>query len=81
MTTVAKADKSRLTIQGLVDGQQYLVCEQSGGWFITPEKPRRSKRAGMSAGAFAKLYRSRTPLDAATAKEIAANLAAIDRAK
>lgn len=35
----------------------------------------------MSAGAFAKLYRSRTSLDADTAKEIAANLAAIDRAK
>ncbi len=81
MTTVAKADKSRLTIQGLVDGQQYLVCEQAGGWLVTPEKPRRSKRAGMSAAAFAKLYRSRAPLDAATAKEIAANLAATDRAK
>jgi hypothetical protein len=35
----------------------------------------------MSAGTFAKLYRSRTPLDADTAKEIAANLAATDQAK
>ena len=35
----------------------------------------------MSADAFARLYRSRTPLDADTAKEIAANLAATDRAK
>ena len=81
MTTVAKADKSRLTIRGLVDGQQYVVREQPGGWFITPEKTHRVKKTGMSADAFAKLYRSRTPLDAATAKEIAANLAAIDKAK
>ena len=81
MTTVAKADKSRLTIRGLVDGQQYIVREQRGGWFLTPEKPHRIKRTGMTAGTFAKLYRSRSPLDADTAKEISANLAAIDRAK
>jgi hypothetical protein len=81
MTTVAKADKSRLTIRGLVDGEQYLVREQPGGWFITPEKTHRVKKTGMSADAFARLYRSRTPLDASTAKEISANLAAIDRAK
>jgi len=81
MTTVAKADKSRLTIRGLVDGQQYLVREQPGGWFITPEKAHRVKRTGMSADTFARLYRSRAPLDTDTAKEISANLAAIDRAK
>jgi hypothetical protein len=81
MTTVAKADKSRLTIRGLVDGNQYIVREQPGGWFITPEKKHRLKKTGMSADAFAKLYRSRSPLDADTAKEIAANLAATDRAK
>jgi hypothetical protein len=81
MTTVAKADKSRLTIRGLVDGQQYLVCEQPGGWFISPEKKHRVKKTGMSADTFAKLYRSRTPLGADTAREISANLAAIDKAK
>jgi hypothetical protein len=81
MTTVAKADKSRLTIRGLVDGQHYIVREQPGGWFITPEKTHRVKRTGMSADAFAGLYRSRQPLGAATAKEIAANLAATDKAK
>ena len=79
--TVAKAEKSRLTIRGLVDGRHYIVRKQSGGWFITPEKPRRVKRTGMSAGAFAKLYRSRTPLGPDTAREIATNLAAIDLAK
>ena len=79
MTTVAKADKSRLTIRGLVDGQQYLVREQPGGWFITPEKKHRIKKTGMSADAFARLYRSRKPLDAATAREISANLAALTR--
>jgi len=81
MTTVAKADKSRLTIRGLVDGQQYLVREQPGGWFITPEKKHRLKKTGMSATAFARLYRARTPLDADTAKAIAANLAATDKAR
>jgi hypothetical protein len=81
MTTIAKADKSRLTIRGLVDGQQYVVHERPGGWFITPEKKHRVKKTGMSADTFAKLYRSRAPLDPATAKEISANLAAIDRAK
>src|ERR1035441_3242995 len=81
MTTVAKADKSRLTIRGLVDGEQYLVREQPGGWFITPEKTHRVKKTGMRAETFAKLYRSRSPLDADTAKEISANLAAIDKAK
>ena len=81
MTTVAKTDKSRLTIRGLIDGQQYIVREQPGGWFITPDKTQRPKRSGMSATSFARLYRSRAPLDAATAKEIADNLATLDRAK
>jgi hypothetical protein len=81
MRTVAKADKSRLTIRGLVDGRPYIVREQSGGWFITPEKTHRVKRTGMNAHAFARLYRARKPLDADTAKEISANLAATDKAK
>jgi hypothetical protein len=81
MTTVAKADKSRLTIRGLVDGEQYIVREQPGGWFITPEKKHRIKKTGMSAEAFARLYRSRTPLDRATAAEISTNLAAMDKAQ
>ncbi len=46
------------------------------------EKTHRTKKSGMSADAFAKLfYRSREPLDADTAKEISANLAATDKAK
>ena len=81
MTTVAKADKSRLTIRGLVDGDQYIVREQPGGWFITPEKKHRVKKSGMSAEAFARIYRARTPLDTATAAEISANLAATDKAQ
>ena len=81
MPTVAKADKSRLTIRGLVDGHHYIVSEQPGGWFITPEKTHRLKRTGMSAEAFARLYRSRAPLGAETAREISANLAAVDKAK
>jgi hypothetical protein len=81
MTTVAKADKSRLTIRGLIDGHHYIVREQPGGWFITPEKKHRVKKTGMSAAAFSRLYRARKPLGAATAHEISANLAALDRAK
>jgi hypothetical protein len=81
VTTIAKADKSRLTIRGLVDGQHYIVREQPGGWFISPEKKHRVKKTGMSPDAFATLYRSRAPLGAAAAREIAANLAAIDKAK
>ncbi|HUD48445.1 MAG TPA: hypothetical protein VMR33_16545 [Candidatus Baltobacteraceae bacterium] len=81
MTTVAKADKSRLTIRGLVDGHHYIVREQPGGWLITPEKTDRVKKLGMSADEFARLFRSRTPLGADTAKEISANLAATDKAK
>jgi hypothetical protein len=81
MTTVAKADKSRLTIRGLVDGDHYIVREQPGGWFITPEKKHRVKKSGMSAEAFARIYRSRTRLDPATAAEISANLAATDKAQ
>jgi hypothetical protein len=81
MTTVAKADQSRLTIRGLVDGQQYIVSEQPGGWFVAPEKKHRVKKTGMNAQTFAKLYRARAPLDADTAAEISANLAATDKAK
>jgi hypothetical protein len=80
-TTVAKADKNRLTIRGLVDGQHYIVREQPGGWLVTPEKKHRIKKNGLRAEAFARLYRARQPLDAATAREIAGNLAALDRAK
>lgn len=81
MTTVAKADKSRLTIRGLIDGEQYIVREQPGGWFITPEKRHRIKRAGMSAEVFARLYRARMPLDADTAAEISSNLADMDKVR
>jgi len=81
VTTVSKADKSRLTIRGLVDGEQYIVREEPGGWFITPEKKHRVKKNGMSPEAFAQLYRSRAPLDAATATEISATLAATDKAR
>jgi hypothetical protein len=44
MTTAAKADKSRLTIRGLVDGQYYIVREQPAGWFIAPEKTHRVEK-------------------------------------
>lgn len=81
MTAIAKADKSRLTIRGLVDGQQYLVREQPGGWFITPEKKHRIKRTGMNADDFARLFQSRAPLGSATAREISANIADTDKAK
>ncbi len=48
MTTIAKADKSRLTIRGLVDGHHYVVSEQPGGGLITPL----SVRAIIDGGGF-----------------------------
>lgn len=47
MSTISKADRSRLTIPGIQDGRNYLVQEQAGGWWIQPEpeiKPRREWR-------------------------------------
>lgn len=41
-----------------------------------PEKTTRVKRSGLSAEQFAKLYRERVPLDAETAAEVSANMAA-----
>jgi len=44
MTTISKADRSRLTIPGIENGRRYLVKEQGGGWWVRPEpdvKPRR----------------------------------------
>jgi len=44
MTTISKADRSRLTIPGIENGHRYLVKEQSGGRWVQPEphvKPRR----------------------------------------
>lgn len=81
MMTVSKADKSRLTIRGLVDGQNYIVNERPGGWFVTAEKKHRVRRTGMSADQFTELYKTREKLDADTAAEIAANLKAHDQAK
>ena len=79
MTTVSKADKNRITIRGLVDGNLYLVREQPGGWFVFPEKKHRVKKSGMSAAQFSELHRHRAALGEA-AGEIAANLAATRKA-
>ena len=81
MTTIAKADKSRLTIRGLVDGEHYLVQERPGGWFVSPEKKHRIKKSGLSPEAFAEIYQKRDPLDIATAREISANLTVLDNAE
>jgi DNA-binding phage protein len=48
---------------------------------ITPKKKHRIRKAGMSADAFARLYRARTPLYAGTAAEISANLSETDQAQ
>lgn len=76
MTTVARADNSRLIIRGLIDGQHYTVQELPGGWFVRPEKVTRVQRRGLSAEQFAKLYSERSPLDSETAAEVSANIAA-----
>ena len=79
MTAVSKADKSRITIRGLVDGHFYVIREQPGGWFVSPEKKHRPKKPGLSAKDFATLYRQRRPLGDA-ADEVAANVAATRQA-
>lgn len=76
MTTVAKADNNRLIIRGLIDGQYYSAQEQSGGWFVCPEKATRAQRCGVRVEQFAKLYRERSSLDSETAAEVSANIAA-----
>jgi len=48
-----------LTIRGLVDGEHYIVREQPDGWLVVPEKKHRVRKTGMSAEAFARLYRAR----------------------
>ena len=74
MITIAKADKSRLTIRGLEDGQFYAVADQPGGWFVSPERTARPQRKGLSPEAFAKLWSERQALDAETAAEVLNNI-------
>jgi hypothetical protein len=37
VTTIATADKSRLTIRGIKNGRRYLVKQVGQGWFVMPE--------------------------------------------
>ena len=76
MTTVAKADKSRLTIRGVEDGQYYLVIEQPGGWLVRPERSVRARHAGLTPEAFATLWENRERLGADTAEEVLTNMQA-----
>jgi len=59
-------------------GRQKIVREQPAAGSSRPKK-HRVKKTGMSAETFARLYRARTPLDGATARHIAANLAALNQ--
>jgi hypothetical protein len=36
MTTIVKADKNRLTVRGVQNGQSYLVKTEGPGWWIEP---------------------------------------------
>ena len=81
MTTVAKADKSRLTIRGVQDGHRYLVTEQPGGWFVSPERQVRPKRRGLSGSELARLWNDRKPLGPDLGGEIADNIQAVRKAK
>jgi hypothetical protein len=40
VTTIAKADKSRLTIRGIQDGHEYLVKREGAGWWVEPAPQR-----------------------------------------
>ncbi len=46
MTTIAKADKNRITVRGVRDGCTYLVKKEPGGWWIeavSEAKPKRQR--------------------------------------
>ena len=73
MTTTTKADeKSRITLRGAESGQEYIVTEEPGGWFVRAD--RRHRRQGLSAADFNRLWQKREVLDADTATEIADNI-------
>ena len=45
MTTIAIADKNRLTVRGVIDGTRYIVKKEANGWWIEPApEPRRRVR-------------------------------------
>jgi hypothetical protein len=80
MTSTVADKKSRLTIRGVKSGHRYLVSAQGRGWFVLPERAARVPTNGLSAAAFAELWRRRAALDAKSAAEIAENIQAIRRA-
>lgn len=50
MTSIAIADKNRLTVRGVMDGARYLVRAELNGWWIEPapesrRRPREVKEA------------------------------------
>jgi hypothetical protein len=73
MTTTVKADsRSRITLRGAKDGQQYVVSELAGGWIVRPS--RRQRHPGLSGAEFDRLWQRREALDAETASEVSANV-------
>ena len=73
MTTTTQADdKSRITLRGAEAGQQYIVTEEPGGWFVRAN--RRHRHQGLAAPEFNRLWQQREALDADTAAEIADNI-------
>jgi hypothetical protein len=45
VTTIAIADKNRLTVRGVIDGTRYIVKKEANGWWIEPApEPRRRVR-------------------------------------
>lgn len=44
MITSVKADRGRLSIRGVKDGQRYLVQEVPEGWFVMPEPTARTPK-------------------------------------
>lgn len=73
MTTTTKADEqSRITLCGAESGQQYIVTEAPGGWFVRADH--RQRHLGLSAAEFNRLWQQRAALDAETAAEIADNI-------
>ena len=47
VTTICIADKNRLTVRGVQNGQRYLVKKEGDGWWIeaAPRAPRRVRQS------------------------------------
>jgi hypothetical protein len=81
MTTVAQSRQKPVDHSGIGGWSSLCRARTARRLVHLAWKKHRVKKNGMSAATFARLYRSRAPMDVDTAKETSANLAVTDQAK